>query len=431
MPTRQERRRKYRQQLHHEPKEQVEAVESTEGKPDSECRLEKEAGSTARRTQAIKAAWRKASKVRYHANVAFRESKKARSKAEYEANPEAKKARSKARSKAEYEANPEAKKARSKARSKAEYEVNPEAQKARSKALSRKAYLDAVKRACKIVSSRRYYSSAKVSISQYRKAKYVLSEPKPSAQHLYVKSLKAKLLGDRNLAVKLREAFEKRYESTAHCMTRSGLKKAACRLAAKRILSQVLKKRKQSAGELLSVVRVINNVVITEDFGASCHTASSEPYFYDSAYTSPIRGSAIPLDEHGRCWIADVIERDDASGLPQKWKCTAECKLPTDDEVRSILKAKEFFKLPMAELCRELENVDSGCENGHYTAACYVGPDTAEDGPCSQLLGQPLACARGNWQFAENTEGCIHSLCSAAQISVVSVSCTTPPWYCP
>ncbi len=61
---------------------------------------------TARRTQAIKAAWRKASKVWYHTNVAFRESKKAKSKAkskaEYEANPEAKKARSKA----EYEANP-------------------------------------------------------------------------------------------------------------------------------------------------------------------------------------------------------------------------------------------------------------------------------------------------------------------------------------
>ncbi len=293
MPTRQEHRRKYRQQLHHEPKEQVEAVESTEGKPeDSECRSEKEAGNTARHTQAIKAAWRKASKVRYHTNVAFRESKnarskarskseyeanpeskKTRSKAEYEANPEAKKARSKAeykanpeakkaRSKSEYEANPEAKKARSKAeykanpeakkaRSKAEYTANPDAKKARSKALSRKVYLDAVKRARKIGSSRRYYSSAKVSISQYRKAKYVLSEPKPSVQHLYAKSLKAKLLGDRKLAAKIRKAFEKRYESTAHCMTRSGLKKAACRLAAKRILNRVLKRRKQSAGELL------------------------------------------------------------------------------------------------------------------------------------------------------------------------------------
>ncbi len=60
-------------QLHHEPKEQVVAVESTEGKSDdSECRSEKEAGNTARHTQAIKAAWRKASKVRYLTNVAFR-----------------------------------------------------------------------------------------------------------------------------------------------------------------------------------------------------------------------------------------------------------------------------------------------------------------------------------------------------------------------
>ncbi len=148
---------------------QVEAVESTEGKPeDSECRREKKAGDTARRSQTMKAAWRTAFEMRYHTNVAFRESKKARSKA----------------------------------RSKAEYEANLEAKKARSKALSRKAYLDAVKRARKIVPSRRYYCSAKVFLSQYRKAKYVLSEPKPSVQHLYVNSLKAKLLGDRNLAAK-------------------------------------------------------------------------------------------------------------------------------------------------------------------------------------------------------------------------------------
>ncbi len=102
------------------------------------------------------------------------------------------------------------------------------------------------------------------------------------------------------------------------------------------------------------------------------------------------------MDEHGRCWIADVIERDDASGLPQKWKCTAECKLLTDDEVMSILKAKDFFKLPMAELRRELKNVDSGCENGHYTAACPDMFPSGEDVPCSQLLGHPLACASGN-----------------------------------
>ncbi len=59
----------------------------------------------------------------------------------------------------------------------------------------------------------------------------------------------------------------------------------------------------------------------------------------------------------------------------------------------------------MAELRRELKNVDTGCENGHYTAACSVGPDTfpcGEDVPYSQLLGHPLACA------SENTEGSIH-----------------------
>ncbi len=98
-------------------------------------------------------------------------------------------------------------------------------------------------------------------------------------------------------------------------------------------------------------------------------------------------------------------------GRPQKWKCTTECKLPTDDEVRSILKAKDFFKLPMAELRRELENVDNGCENGHYTTACSVGPGTfpsGEDGPCSPLLGHPLACASGNCHSLLRMASCMY-----------------------
>ena len=351
------------------------------------------------------------SKAQYEANP---DAKKAISKAQYEANPDAKKAKSKASSKAQYQANPDAKKAKSKASSKAQYQANPDAKKAKSKASSkaqyqanpeskkkqsRKAYLNAINRARKLVSGRTYYSKTKHVLSAYRKARYVLSEPKADVKNTYVYALKTKLIGNRKHAVKLMEAFKKKYQSTAKRLTRTGLTIAVCRIAAKRVLNRTLQKRKQCAGELLSAVRAINNLVIPKDFGPRCHTASSEPYFYDAAYTCIKQRSVIPVDEQGKCFVADEIEHDKQTGCLRKWKCTAECKLPTDDEVASIQKAKDVFKLPMPELRHELENIDSGCENGHYVTPCSADPvmfPSNEDDPSQRLMGHPLTCASGN-----------------------------------
>ena len=429
MPTKQAKRRKYRQQLY---------AEQCEHKPD--------------KTKGIRATWRKASKERYDTNLTFRKSKiasscatskakyeanpdakkaksKASSKAQYQANPDAKKAKSKASSKAQYQANPDAKKAKSKASSKAQYQANPDAKKAKSKASSkaqyqanpdakkakskaryqanpeskkkqsRKAYLNAINRARKLVSGRTYYSKTKHVLSAYRKARYVLSEPKADVKNTYVYALKTKLIGNRKHAVKLMEAFKKKYQSTAKRLTRTGLTIAVCRIAAKRVLNRTLQKRKQCAGELLSAIRAINNLVIPKDFGPRCHTASSEPYFYDAAYTCIKQRSVIPVDEQGKCFVADEIEHDKQTGCLRKWKCTAECKLPTDDEVASIQKAKDVFKLPMPELRHELENIDSGCENGHYVTPCSADPvmfPSNEDDPSQRLMGHPLTCASRN-----------------------------------
>ena len=61
---------------------------------------------------------------------------------------------------AEYEADPDAKKAKSRARSKAEYQADPDAK----KTSGRRAYLNAVKRAHKNASFRAYYSKTREAI---------------------------------------------------------------------------------------------------------------------------------------------------------------------------------------------------------------------------------------------------------------------------
>ena len=62
--------------------------------------------------------------------------------------------------------------------------------------------------------------------------------------------------------------------------------KAVCSVAAKRLVTKVLQVRKEHAGSLLKIVRTVKTMQIkgAEDFGDGCHTASIEPYFYDSAY---------------------------------------------------------------------------------------------------------------------------------------------------
>ena len=58
------------------------------------------------------------------------------------------------------------------------------------------------------------------------------------------------------------------------------------------------------------------------DFGAGCHRASTEPFFYDSAYKLVKREYALPIDTNGRCVIAKKvctsgeIQRNSTKSLP-------------------------------------------------------------------------------------------------------------------
>ena len=64
--------------------------------------------------------------------------------------------------------------------------------------------------------------------------------------------------------------------------------KALCRVAAKKLLYKALQIRWEHPGSLLQAARLVQSMELTDknDFSDGCHMASTEPFFYDSAYTS-------------------------------------------------------------------------------------------------------------------------------------------------
>ena len=59
-----------------------------------------------------------------------------------------------------------------------------------------------------------------------------------------------------------------------------------CRVAAKKLLNKALEICREHAGSLLQAARLVQSMEITDknDFSDGCHMASTEPFFYDSAY---------------------------------------------------------------------------------------------------------------------------------------------------
>ena len=91
------------------------------------------------------------------------------------------------------------------------------------------------------------------------------------------------------------------------------MRKAVCRVAAKRLLNKSLQTRREFVGSLLKACRLIKRLKIDgkEDFGEGCHTASTEPYYYDTAYKLVNRDYALPFDENGKCVVANEILPED------------------------------------------------------------------------------------------------------------------------
>ena len=84
-----------------------------------------------------------------------------------------------------------------------------------------------------------------------------------------------------------------------------------------------------------------------------------------------------------RMCTSDEIPRYSDKKPPMKWECSSECKILSDSDVCTIIDLAAAFQKPMRELKCELESVDSGCPNKHYTK--YVETTM-------QLKDHPLVC---------------------------------------
>ena len=226
-----------------------------------------------------------------------------------------------------------------------------------------------------------------------KRARYVLTEPKTDVKEKYVQNMKTKIHSKPTLKRKLLHAFRSSRKPLADKIKPSKLCNAVSNIAARKLLNKVLKVRKQSVGELLSCIRSITALKIsTEDLGKSRHTASSEPFFYDQSYAMVRHTSPIAVDSNGRCVIAEEEgKRNKKSNRPKCWKCTAECKLPTPQEVHSIMSTKALFEQPVQKLREALNTIDECTEHGHYSRPLNVLNSKGET-QYYELAGHPLPC---------------------------------------
>ena len=187
----------------------------------------------------------------------------------------------------------------------------------------------------------------------------------------------------------------------------SALSNAVGFIAVCRILNTALNCRKQSAGYFLACVRSISKLQLSKDgFGEKYHTPSSEPYYYNQSYAQAERKAAIPVDSKGRCIVAGVIERA-ASGQVQKWRCTAECKLPNPETRESIAALKgQFDRSRILDLRRALDGINGGCPYQHFSTP-YSRKQKGKreyNADCTrELEGHPLPCT-------QKDSGCLSTL---------------------
>ena len=97
------------------------------------------------------------------------------------------------------------------------------------------------------------------------------------------------------------------------------LEMTVCRLAARRLVSKALQGRKQHAGLLLGSLKSNKSIKLNEesDFGNSCHTRSTELFFYEVAYQPVVaRNTPIPINERGECVVAEEIPCEPSENVP-------------------------------------------------------------------------------------------------------------------
>ena len=230
--------------------------------------------------------------------------------------------------------------------------------------------LCAKSRAQKSKSCSEYYRERQSLLCSNRRNRYRLAEPKRRVKDLYTNVTQRNLVLDNKARIEAVKVVRKRFPIL---VKRNLVSRIASGYAARRLVNKSLCVRKEHAGCLLKATRDIKRLGIKgeEDFGDAIHTASSEPYFYDSAYQQVQRHTAVPNDERGSCFVANgvstLVHVDKTEQQFLRWKCCSECKPLTKAEVSAIIDLKDSFDKPMIALRQDLDMCDSGCPNQHYT----------------------------------------------------------------
>ena len=117
---------------------------------------------------------------------------------------------------------------------------------------------------------------------------------------------------------------------------------------------------------LLSCVCSVNSIKFpSKVFGVSYHTASSEPWFYDTAYKVVKHQRAIPVDDVlGVCFIAKPVKGGDlrfpehkcGAKIHHVYKMEVYCRMktPTDEQVSFIAVTKLLFRKPTQRIKRSV-----------------------------------------------------------------------------
>ena len=334
---------------------------------------------------------RAAARVAY---IAQPDKKKAAVKAAYRAQPDKK--RNAAR--AAYRAQPDKKRAAVRAA----YIAQCAKRKTRFKAYHK------ANRSARLKYFRKYHCCTKR--KPVTKAKYRLAQPTLLVIDQYVNTVKANLRANAKAISQLEDAFKARHFGVAEQLSRDDLELTVCRLVAQRIVSKALQVRKEHAGLLLGGLKRIKSSKLNEesDFGKSCHTRSTEPFFYEAAYQPVVvRDTPIPINERGECVVAEEVPSEPSENVPsvdsdsaqtpksdsvpkvcKKWQCHRECRPLSVSEVEAILHFRSCLELSVEEAREALAKCDLGCPFVHSTKLVGSTPVA--------LKGHPIVCYTGD-----------------------------------
>ena len=185
--------------------------------------------------------------------------------------------------------------------------------------------------------------------------------------------------------------FLEKFENIAEDTPISTRWKPACCIFQRKLFGS-LELRRKLVGELLKVVRSISQHTFSEEtFEEGTHTVSSEPYFRETSYKSPVlkevtviewknkclvTESRLPNDEH-ECSLDEIpiavdidsrchLNMDDEEQF-KSWKCNVTCKTLSNEDRQIIVDLKNNFSDDSMEDVRDvLDSLDDGCQHGHY-----------------------------------------------------------------